>query len=165
MRAKEQDDSEIPEEQLQYFQVRKDIAMYFVLIPIFSNTVMTCFLLRKFHQVLFCSFTFVCSFTFILISVGFENIKYKSVLMNIVVTTACILAYCIFFVKLSQEMEDERIKFLIFQRQETNQFKRIVNSFEEALIMVQDDKITFTNSVACKMFCQGEECNPDCLFD
>ena len=88
--------------------------MYFVLIPIFSNTVMTCFLLNKIEQIVFCAFSFLFCMVFILLSMGLEIMLYQGVILNTLSTIAIIFTYCTYFVKLSLRMEEERTKFLIF---------------------------------------------------
>ncbi len=60
------------------------------------------------------------------------------------------------FLKITIMMEKERIKFLVFQKQESDQFKRIFDSIDQGLLIVKDDEVVYSNKAAEIVLKQSE---------
>eukprot|EP00356_Strombidium_inclinatum_P007282 CAMPEP_0170489924 /NCGR_PEP_ID=MMETSP0208-20121228/8215_1 /TAXON_ID=197538 /ORGANISM="Strombidium inclinatum, Strain S3" /LENGTH=107 /DNA_ID=CAMNT_0010765083 /DNA_START=999 /DNA_END=1322 /DNA_ORIENTATION=+ len=65
-----------------------------------------------------------------------------------------------FFAKVMQQLEDEKFRFMLEQNQENEQFKRIINAVDDAMIIISGEtkmEVTFKNNSAVNMFLSEEE--------
>ena len=45
-----------------------------------------------------------------------------------------------------------QMNYLVQQKQENDQYKRIINSLEDALIVIQDEQLRFANHIVKNLF-------------
>ncbi len=72
-----------------------------------------------------------------------------------------------FFSKVTQMLEDEKMRFMVEQNQESLQFKHIVDSVEDAMIILsgkENKQITFKNMVAAGLFFDNSEIEPAVVY-
>ena len=72
-------------------------------------------------------------------------------LLVLVIGFSILLVCSLLFAKVFFELNDDDNNFLMEQREESNQYKRMVNSIDECMIVLHQGRVNFSNRMASKI--------------
>ena len=129
---------EVQEDESIFIQTRLLVIQYYIYTMIMFNTTFSMFLLRtNVQRGIYLILTFGAAQVICVYDLPEGALERGDSLFQFVYTAGSLIAYMIVFTWALFKMDEERIKLIICQYIETNQFKRIIDSAEEAMLIFQ----------------------------